>query len=570
MARKTKKNFQSRLERLEVLFRVSDIVNTTLDPQRVLKMLLREVVRFTGATSGSISMLDSSRGVLNIVTAFNVDRRRWQHLKLSLGVGVTGYVAWSGKPLRVADVRADPHYIQLKANVRSELAVPLIINGRVIGVINVDSSGSAAFREEHEELLMAVASQSAKVIETARLHERVKRHADELEALFTVGRTLIQAGPLEQILDRIVEEGLQLLSGKVCVLLEVDGDKFRTWAVAGTSAGPDFSEILIEGSLMEPVVRDRDSMVISGLQSNPAFRQREFAERENLKSAAAVPVAYQSEVRAVLAVYSEEPTRFREVDVKLLQLLANQGALAIENARRLDRVVALEDSVRQTERLTLLGTLAAEIAHEIRNPITIIHLLIHGIREQGNHDERTQSDLATVIEKLDRINLMVERTLSLARTTESRLGPVNINALCDDLLLFLQPHLHKQRIELVKKFRKPMPDAQIDEGQIQQVFLNIMVNALQATGEGGRIKVSTKSAAENVTFVIEDTGKGIPAADVKNLFDPFFTRRNGGTGLGLFICEKLVRGHKGTIKIKSTPGEGSRFTVSLPKVPPED
>ncbi len=565
------KQVLARLERLEVLYKISNIVNTTLEPQEVLRLLLQEVVRITHATSGSVAMVDHRKGVLNIETAINIHPRAWKRLKLELGVGVTGHVAWSGKPLRVDDVDEDPHYVRLKAGIKSEMALPMIIDGRVIGVINVDSTRPAAFSEEDEQLCIAVANQSAKVIETARLHDTLKRQAAELEALFTVGRTLIQAGPIQDILQRIVTEGLNLLDGKVCVVMEAtESGELHSWAVAG--AGPEWEHtppVKIASSLLGQAARTRSVLKVPDVRRNPRFRHPELAEQEGLSSVLAVPVVYQEGLLAVLALFTEKPRRFREPEVRLLQLLANQGAVAIENARRMERLNRLEESLRVTERFSLLGTLAAEIAHEIRNPITIINLLMHSIQENADHTDQTREDLRIVTKKLERIDKIVEQTLGIAKSSESQFRPANLNRLVDELMLFLNYKLQKGRIEVVKKLDPKIPMVPMDAGQIQQVLLNLLLNAMQAMEGGGRLTVKTRLGRDRVLgpcvrCTVSDTGVGIVPEDKGRLYDPFYTTREGGTGLGLFISNKLVRRHNGYLRVRSEPGRGSIFTFILP------
>ena len=566
----------SRLERLEVLYKISNIVNTTLEPAEVLRLLMEEVVRITRATSGSIAMVDHRKGVLNIETAIGIHPKLWKGLKLQIGVGVTGYCAYTGKPIRVDDVERNPHYVRLKAEIRSEMALPMVIDGKVIGVINVDSARPAAFTQDDEELCMAVAIQSAKVIETARLHDALKRHAEEMDALFTVGRTLIMPGPLEQILSRIVEEGLAALDGRVCVLLEVeDSGQMRTWALWGDSG--EYHHKLhaqLAEVLLRTVVRSGKSVRHEDLARLKILRAREAADQEGLRSMVAVPLTYQGKVLAVLALYSSKARRYRESDVRLLQLLANQGALAIENARRMDRLTVLEDSLRHSERFSLLGTLAAEIAHEIRNPITIINLLMHGIREEHGISEQARSDLSTITEKLERINQIIEQTLSFSRTRDSNHKPEGVNQLVEELLLFMNHKLSKQRIDVEASLAPRLPAVPMDKGQIQQVLLNVIMNAMQAMPEGGTLRVKTRMvedsrAGPQVRFLVEDTGSGIEPEAMKHLFDPFYTTREGGTGLGLFISQKLVKRHNGEIKVRRGRGIGSVFSITLPINPEE-
>jgi signal transduction histidine kinase len=564
----------ARLERLDVLYKISNIVNTTLEPEKVLLLLLQEVVRITKATSGSIALVDHSKGILNIETAHNIPTRLWRPLKLELGVGITGFVAWSGKPMRVDNVGESKHYVSLKSDIRSEMALPMTQDGQVIGVINVDSTRLAAFTQDDEDLGMAVANQSVKVLETARLHAAVKRQATELETLFTVGKTLIEPGHVQELLSRIAKESLRALDGKICVLMRVsESGELVNWAISGGSERwREISSVKVESSLLGQVIKKRVPLRVSDVSTQPRFQNVELAAEEGVRSLLAVPVIFGDTPLAVLAIYTERMRKFRESEVRLLQLIANQGAIAIENSRRMERLQILEENVRQAERFSLLGTLAAEIAHEIRNPITIINLLMHSIRESPGQTEQTRNDLSIVTEKLDRINQIVEQTLNLARSSESLREPTQINQLVEELLMFLNYKLSKAQMQVEMQLDPKLPVLAVDPGQIQQVLLNLMVNAIEAMKSGGTLRLRTRLASDRaygpcIRCIVEDTGVGIPAENLASIFNAFYTTRKGGTGLGLFISQKLVRRHGGSIKVKSEQGKGSSFTVTLPLNP---
>jgi signal transduction histidine kinase len=350
----------------------------------------------------------------------------------------------------------------------------------------------------------------------------------------------------------------------------MDDGSLRPWAISG---GMNEYQHKVHAQLGEPlfgqVVKSGRPARFDDLRAMARLKVREVATRESYISAAAVSVTYQGRVLAVMAIYADEPRRFREAEIRLMQLLANQGALAIENARRMERLTLLEESLRLSERFALLGTLAAEIAHEIRNPITIINLLMHSIQESPDHNTQTRTDLATIMSKLERINQIIEQTLSLSKTSELHLTRAGFNKLVEDLLLFLNYKLSKGQIKLQLTLDPKVPEILMDPGQVQQVLLNLIVNAMQAMPDGGELRVKTRVATDRqlgqcVRCTIQDTGVGMEAEVLKRLFDPFYTTREGGTGLGLFISNKLIRRHNGHIRVKSTPGRGSSFTITMP------
>ena len=557
-----------RLERLEVLYKISNLLNTTLDPTQVLEEVLREVVRVTSASSASIAMVDHSREILNIETAINIAPEAWRDLKLEVGHGVTGWVAAHGCPLRIDDVATNPLYIAVKPDVRSELAVPMFHGHRVLGVINVDSVRESAFTEDDEKMLTAIAEQSARVIEMARLYSQLKRHNAQMESLFGIGRQLTISTSVWSIRALVVREGMRILEGNACALYEVAEDGKTLEIVA--QEGADHWESQLGFPLLHgPIYSTFRAQIVTMVEKLQDTAETPAPVGKFPRSLLAVPVSYQDAPAGVLAVGFHHARTFIDSDSSLLQLLANQYAVAQENARRQERLLVMEESLNRAERFSLLGTLAAEIAHEIRNPVTIINLLLHSISEETEGNAQVAGDLRIVMDKLDRINRIVEQTLNIARNREPSFEPVCLNAIVRDLLLFLSHKLTKGSIECCSELDGDLPSLPADRLQIQQVLLNLMMNAIQAMPEGGRLAVSTRRFEnENqlpmVAIEVMDSGVGIAPENIPSLFDPFFTTRQEGTGLGLFISRKMITSHGGELSVKSEPAKGSTFRIVLP------
>lgn len=560
------------LQDLEVLYKISNIINTTQDRGKVLKAVLKEVVRITGATSGSIAILDEKRGILNIESAINIPAATWRRLKLQLGVGVTGWSAYKGVPVRVADVRGDSHYVAIKPDIRSELAVPMLLKGRVIGVINVDSTRTGAFGADDERLLMAVAEQSSRVFETARLYGRAQRHAEQLEMLLAMSRLLATPSPASAIVKMAATQGRELLGVDACVFLEVldEGAAVEARAQAGSfvtfSAGP-WSRTA--GTLLMPVTKRGKILSVPNLKERRPFWLGSVPGIEDASSLLAVPVVYRERVLGVLLALSEAPREFSGSETRLLELLANQAAVALENARRNERIMQMEENLHRAERFSLLGTLAAEIAHEIRNPVTIINLLLESVVEAAKSNDQAAHDLGIIREKLDRIERIVNQTLSMSRDRDPQSETVDANRAIEDMLMFTGYKFAKANVEVRKSFAEDLPTIVADPGHLQQVLLNLIVNAMQAMPDGGRLGIRTRRLRDRelgdcVCISVQDTGPGIAAESVDQLFEPFFTTREKGTGLGLFISRRLARANRGDIRVRSRDGGGTSFDVLLP------
>jgi len=569
-------NSPRRHEILEVLYKISNIINRTLEREKVLKAVLREVVRVTHATSGSIAMLDKQRGVLDIETAINIPARTWKSLKLQLGLGVTGWVAYTRTPLLVNDVRKDSHYISVKPDIRSELAVPMFLKNEVIGVINVDSTRRGAFTQDDVDLLIAVADQSAQVIETARLYEQQKRHAEQMGALFSLSQDLTTPIPIERVLPLVTRGGLELLGSDVCMVLEsAEGNRseliLRAIGTRRSSTDAAQQEIVLP---RPSFLRARKPVAIEDLGKHRMTWGEILPQLDDAKSMLAVPLTYQEGIEGILAVFHHERRAFSQSARTLLELLANQAAIAIENARRRDSLIVMEENLHSVEKFSLLGTLAAEIAHEIRNPVTIINLLLDSIREEIGENQVVRHDLEIVRGKLDRIERIVDQTLSMARNREPDLVPISVNPVVVDVLNFMNYKFAKSRVEIRSSLGGDLPEVPMDRGQMQQVLLNLMINAIDAMPGGGRLGVTTEVRAGEhkqafVAIEVHDSGTGIDRNALQTIFEPFYTTRENGTGLGLFICNKLITGMGGEIRVKSRIGKGATFTILLPVTKPE-
>lgn len=571
-----------RLTRLETLLRISRVGNSSPDPERTLRSLLREIVRITAATSGSIALLDPESGELEIVAAYKLPTRLWKRLKLPLGVGITGWVAYTGRPLREGNVLRSSHYVQIQPTIRSEMAAPLILDGRVIGVINVDSRQRDAFSAMDEELFVAVANQMARVIESARLHAAAGRHAQELESLFRFGQRLLEPLSLSELLREVAEEGRRLLRADLCLLALVEGGRpalhVRAFSAAEKElALPAAPPLALDTPPFSRLLRRPESLWIPDLLRPARSPLPEELAGLGLTSLQATPALFQGKVEGALVFFFRRPRLWEERESRLAQLLAGQFAVALANVRRTEHILAMEESLRRAERFSLLGGLAAEIAHDIRNPVTIITMLLHSMSE-SIAEPSNQRDLALVMEKLERINRIVDQTLDLARGGEAEFEPLDINELLADLLVFLRFKLDRAGLTLRKSFSGALPLIEADRGQLQQVFLNLLMNAIQAMEDGARsgaLTVRTAPATLEdgraaVAISVGDSGPGISEAGQKRLFEPFFTTRAGGTGLGLFISRKIVANHGGEIQARSTPGKGCVFTVRLPVAQPPE
>ncbi len=530
-------------------------------------MVVREAVDVMQANSGSVALIEPHTQILEIQTSIGLSPvvRR---LKLPIGRGVTGWVAKTGQPLRVPDTRADPRYISVRKDVRSELAVPLIVEGELIGVLNVDSTRCNAFSDDDEALLVALANHAAQVIHNSWLYAAVALNAHRLEALFAVARDIISSHDLEEILQRVVCHACELMETKICslMLLNTACDRLELRACHGASADylhkPPLS---VDDSLIGNVVRRGKPVQVHNVQQHDAYQHIELARREGLVSLLSVPMMHSNTPIGALSVYTGKSYRFSNQDIAILSALADLAAIAIKNARLHRRVVDVEEQLRRNERLSTLGLLAAEVAHEIRNPLTVMKMLFHSLDLRFDDADPRARDTEVMAEKMDHLNRIVDRLLSFSRSSEATFERLNLNTLLEDVLLLTRHKLTQHKITLQTKFADRLPKVRADRAQIEQAYLNLILNAVDAMPDGGTLTVSTVAEASSVLLTLADTGVGMTKEQRARLFEPFLTTKTGGTGLGLAIVQRIITEvHRGKLEVDSAPHRGTVFRIYLP------
>ncbi len=565
---------KARHARLELLYQVSQRLHSTLEPQAALSLLIGEAVRLVRATSGSVVTINPTNGFLEIEAAhgFSTDEAR---LKLRVGEGITGWVARTGKPALVADVTHDARYVPARGDVRAELAVPLLDEGVVRGVLNVDSDRCAAFTPADQELLEALAGHAVQVIRNTWRHERLRYRAQLFEALASVSRTINSTLNLDDALQVVTREVGALMHANMASIQMLD--ETREWLVLRASHGAGAAyrnkpPLPVAESLLGSVIRRRKPMQVENVQESGLYQQPTLAREEGLVSLLAVPLLFNNQATGVLSVYTGQPHVFSNEEVALLASLAELSAIAIEKARLYERIVDLEAELRRNEKLSALGLLAAEVAHEIRNPLTVMKLLYHSLDLQFAAGDPRAKDARLMGEKMDHLNKIVERILAFARNAEPQFAAVNLNRLIDDLALLTRHKLSHQGIELVRELDAGLPSIRADATQLEQAFLNLTLNAAEAMPRGGRLTLTTRAktprgAAAPTHVIIEfaDTGAGMTAEQQRRAFTSLLsTTKAKGTGLGLAIVAKIVEAHRGEVKVKSKLGKGTTISLTLP------
>ena len=559
-------------ERLSLLYQVSNVIHSTLDSQEALQLIVSEAVRVMRASSGSLVLINPTTSFLEIHAAQNLSSSA-RKLKLRVGEGITGWVAQDGRPARVGDVMQDKRYVSVRRDVRSELAVPLEVQGEVRGVINVDSERADAFSADDQELLQELAIQAARVIHNTWLYEQLRLKVMLFESLSSVSRTINSTLNLDEALRAITKEACELMRARMCSLMLLD--ETREWLDLRASFGAGEAYIrkprLSAGeSLIGVVVRRKKPLQVANVQTDTRYQNVELARHENLVSLLSVPLIFAGQCIGAMSVYTARPYSFSNEEIKILSALAELSAIAIEKARLYERVVDVEEQLRQNEKLSALGLLAAEVAHEIRNPLTVMKLLYHSLNLKFEAKDPRSKDAAIIEAKIEHLNKIVEQILDFARTTEPQFAPVNLNDLVDELGLLVRHKLANQGIKLVRELQDDLPLVSGDAPQLEQAFLNIILNAAEAMAAGGTLTIRSREVvgtdkSRQVAVEFKDSGGGMTEEQKRHAFKTVLaTTKAKGSGLGMAIVGRIIETHHGEIRIRSRLGRGTTIRLALP------
>jgi len=553
---------------VDALYRISSLSGSEKNPVEALEGILDEVIGLFGASSASISLInaDSDKLLIEVERGLSKESKGFE---LPIGVGITGWVALYGEPFLSGNVLEEEKYFQIDERIRSEMAAPLIEGGRTVGALNVDAIQENAFSESDLRLLVLMAKEASRVLENMWMIQQLRRKAEQLQTLVLVGQDMAGKRDIQEVLRTITREALLLLDCKLSAffIYSAEDDLLHLHSLQDCEGPRSMKESL----------RPSDSILGTSLrgfrqvQTRDLLRTEEhhfvsLIREEKLHSMLVTPVVYEEDAIGVLSLYIDRPHRFNDDEKLIARALADLGAIAVQNTRLYGRVFDSEESLRKSERLTTLGTLAAEIAHEIRNPLMVISLLFDSLDLEHSHDEQKNKDLSVIREKLDHLEQIAGRILDFGKSREAFRKTFSLHEIIQDAAVLVRLKLEQSQVTLQINETDQNILVYVDKGQIQQVLLNLMLNALVVMGNGGEINLEVSRAGERAQVFVKDTGSGIPFDLQERIFDSFLTGSTDGTGLGLSISKRILRAHDGDLELVESGENGTTFRISLPLV----
>jgi GAF domain-containing protein len=556
-----------KVRELEKLGRASQLVSSRTNVEATLQEILSIGLDLTGAQYGSFELYDKKSGLLSIkalagpvanperVTPLPVDEQ-----------SVVGWVATRRESVLIPDLQQSPwveRYQPLPVDrpMRSELAVPLLgAGGMLEGVLNIESPQLCAFTLDDRRTLETLAAQTVIALQEMRL-------LDTLQEIVGV----LLASDLDELLKRIIDRACELINVPVASIWTIAGA--NTLLLRQSTAGHRRGERLpLDRSFTGKAIRLHRSIVIDDVRLDPDFLHPELAVQQGWVSAIVVPLLMPDETHQALGSFSLYATQLRDFsdwDIKLLTVLANHAAVAIQGAEQLGQLKQARERQATAEALAAVGDVAANLMHQLNNKVGAIPARVQGIEAKCGQVLATTPYLA---KHLLEIEQSAQQALAIVRDSMAHLRPIERQAV--DLALCLEQAIARAAppagIQIRQAGMAPLPQVSAGPRQVELAFYNLIDNAVKAMAGVGELTITGQQAGPEIVITIADNGPGIPLEIQPHLFE-FSTLKMMPVdeplrrlGFGLWWVKTFVDRFGGRLEVQSAPGQGSAFTIYLP------
>lgn len=396
------------------------------------------------------------------------------------------------------------------------------------------------------------------------------------ETFYEIFREIIRlvhsSTSVNEVLELVVWKVSEIFHAKGAIvrILDVDSQQQALRTAYGLSERYLSKGPVLSNKLVIDLCRKGNVMIIDDILNDPRIQYPEEAWEEGIRMMLGIPLTLRENVIGIIRIVFSEKRSFTDDELDFLITIGRQCACAIEKARLFEEQQSrYEQLALQTEKLSALGRMAAGIAHEINNPLSGVLLYGTNLRKKVPQDSPLKEGLDIIVQETIRCRSIIQDLLEFARDREPKKVEANINCIIEKALNLWENEFRLKHITIRRELDRGIPDSLVDVNQLQQVVINLLVNAQEALHGPGEIIIRTSTVPEQKCMIleVEDTGCGIPADVLPKIFEPFFSTKAKGTGLGLAVSYGIVRNHQGDMQVFSEPGVGTRFTIQLPLFP---
>ena len=557
-----------KLAQINALSSASNLLATTTDLKEALTSILSLAIDVIGARLGSVMILDPIKKELFIGASCGLEDNVIQNTRMKLGTSISGFVAQSGRPLMIEDIEKDATFARInrqKYESKSLISVPLIYKDQVYGVINLNNKADGKpFTQDDLNMLVSLAAPAAVAIDRANIIAEKTQTISELTVLHNLAEKVSMLDDLKMI-GRATFEGLRDLLNLEFIFwydyLERSGQlqlEFSFGTMPDEFIPPSVNTIDISP---ETITMGRTADIESmETKLSEAFSQLAFVADCNLK-VIPIPIFLKRALAGVAVLAFSKSYEF-DSSLRELAMLALSQTAAIYQRQR---------AILNATQLVTMGRLLGDIGHDLRKPLTNLKgsLQIYKHKIDG---PMAMEFFPEAEKEVNRLSELVKEMVEFSNPNKYQTRRVEIERLLERSLELVSSDLKHAKINIVKEFHPNIPAVMVNEREMLQVFVNIILNAVDSMEKGGTLRLSCRQISEDehdwIRLQFQDTGCGIPEDNLSRIFDRYFTTKQTGTGLGLAIVERIVSVHNGRwlsypVLHWSVPGQPRRSVSSI-------
>lgn len=558
--RRTNHTLARRVAELNVLHEVSAALSSTAELKELLEDILRHATHVVGARYGSILLTDADKKMLVIEAVTGESRTTAQERAVPMADSIAGYVATSGEPLLIKDVESDGrfgHRNRRQFETKSLIVAPLKTPKAVLGALCLsDRTDQSCFTKDDLRILVTLAAQAAMAIDDARHYQEVSRRLAEVTALHDLAGRLSAVEQTDQMVMAVFTAFDQLLPS----------DSLQWWRWDSATG-----VVRLETDTRQTLAENPDGPITVTLD---AAALRHGTGHEDSVSEALATAGWEFSPGAILTV----PVGSTDQPLGLFAVLRRDRQPFDENERRLARLVGSlaeriferQRALLNASRLVTMGKMMSEISHDLRKPLTNIRGSLQVLMAKHGISTEATEILQATEQEVVRLAALVTELVEFSNPTRYRTERRDFRPILLRSIELIEQSAGKHGITVVTDIPPRLRSVFCDDNQMIEAILNILINAVEAMETGGILTIAAavepdpSGERECVVVTITDTGPGMARPELDRIFERYYTTKETGTGLGLAVVQRIIGACDGTIGARSTPGEGTAFTLRLP------
>ncbi|MFQ5849807.1 MAG: GAF domain-containing protein [Candidatus Binatia bacterium] len=622
LAQVRRKTFQLQRanQQLSALYTMAATATGSLDLDTVLQEVVKKITEVFHFDATQIFLFDPQMDELHVRASFEARPELWAGARVfRRGQGIVGRVGESGEPIILEDALSDPRYQELSHSKAAQKAAYRFLGvfsiktkERTVGVIVCIGQDPRRLTRDEIQLITSMADHIGVAVENASLFEETRSRASELSALYSVASVVNQSLDIDSVLRSVMQEVLEIFkfdAGRVYVH-DSESNDLRLLAHQGFPEGAPPVKSCLPGVLVRKVYETGNPLLFEDIQNNPEIDQMRTTKvlaRAGYRGSFIMPVNVKGKTVGVINFVSKAAHKFSPGEIQLISSIANYVGVAVENAQlyeqtknqaawlekenaerrraeeqvrrhkeeleelvqeRTVKIQELERRRAEGEKLAATGRMAARIAHEINNPLAGIKNSFLLIKDAVNEDHPYYQYVDRIDKEIARIARIVRQMFYLYRPDQESAREFLVDEAIGDVVALLEVSARQRDVVMELETDDASLLETMPEDLLRQVLYNIIQNAIEASPEGGVVKIAAAIREDVLTITVSDRGNGIPEEVRSRIFEPFFSTKayfaQAGLGLGLSVSKSMVEAMGGTLDFESNLGEGTVFRIILP------